>query len=98
MAQRGKKAQKARNSKRDVLQHLKHINMNAAGIDIGSTRHLVAVPEGRDEVSVREFGVFTPDLEQIADWLEKCAVITIAMESTGVYWIPLFELLEERGF
>jgi transposase len=79
-------------------QHLRHINVNAAGIDIGSDRHLVAVPEGRDEVSVREFGVFTADLNRIADWLEKCGITTVAMESTAVYWIPLFELLEQRGF
>jgi transposase len=58
----------------------------------------VAVPEGRDEVSVREFGTFTADLEALADWLKKCGVTSVAMESTGVYWIPLFELLERRGF
>ena len=77
---------------------LQHISLNAAGIDIGSERHLVAVPEGRDEVSVREFGTFTADLEALAAWLKKCAITTVAMESTGVYWIPLFELLERRGF
>jgi len=77
---------------------LQHINLNAAGIDIGSERHLVAVPEGRDPVSVREFGTFTADLEALATWLKRCGVTTVAMESTGVYWIPLFELLERRGF
>jgi len=77
---------------------LQHINLNAAGIDIGSERHLVAVPEGRDPVSVREFGTFTADLEALATWLKRCGVTTVAMESTGVYWIPLFELLEGRGF
>src|SRR6266536_1128837 len=77
---------------------LQHINLNAAGIDIGSERHLVAVPEGRDEVSVREFGTFTADLEALAAWLKKCGITSVAMESTGVYWIPLFELLERRGF
>ena len=79
-------------------QHLQHMNLNAAGIDIGSERHLVAVPEGRDKVSVREFGTFTADLEALAVWLKQCGVTTVAMESTGVYWIPLFELLERRGF
>jgi transposase len=79
-------------------QHLQHINLNAAGIDIGSERHMVAVPEGRDTVSVREFGTFTADLEALATWLKQCGVTTVAMESTGVYWIPLFELLERRGF
>jgi len=82
----------------DLPVELKHVNLDAAGIDIGSDRHLVAVPAGRDDVTVREFGAFTPDLHALADWLEKCGVTTIAMESTGVYWIPLFEILEQRGF
>jgi len=77
---------------------LQHMNLNAAGIDIGSERHLVAVPEERDTVSVREFGTFTTNLEALAAWLKQCGVTTVAMESTGVYWIPLFELLERRGF
>jgi len=79
-------------------RHLQHMNLNAAGIDIGSERHMVAVPEGRDTVSVREFGTFTADLEALATWLKQCGVTSVAMESTGVYWIPLFELLERRGF
>lgn len=78
--------------------HLQHMNLNAAGIDIGSERHMVAVPEGRDPVSVREFGTFTADLEALATWLKQCGVTSVAMESTGVYWIPLFELLERHGF
>jgi len=82
----------------DLPVELKHVNLDAAGIDIGSDRHMVAVPVGRDEVSVREFGAFTADLHELAEWLEKCGVITVAMESTGVYWIPLFEILERRGF
>src|SRR6266542_1319216 len=77
---------------------LQHMNLNAAGIDIGSEQHLVAVPEGRDPVSVREFGTFTTDLEALAAWLTKCGITTVAMESTGVYWIPLFLILEQRGF
>jgi len=79
-------------------RELAQVNLNAAGIDVGAERHFVAVPEGRDEVSVREFGSFTADLEELADWLRKCGVTTVAMESTGVYWIALFELLERRGF
>jgi transposase len=82
----------------DLPIELKHVNLDAAGIDVGSDRHLVAVPIGRDDVSVREFGAFTTDLHALADWLEKCAVTTVAMESTGVYWIALFEILEQRGF
>lgn len=79
-------------------KHLEHINMRAAGIDIGSASHFVAVPEGSDEQSVREFSSFTSDLHELCVWLEKCGVETVAMESTGVYWIPLYELLESRGF
>ena len=70
---------------------------NAAGIDIGSAAHFVAVPPDRDEQPVREFASFTTDLHRLADWLEACGVDTVAMESTGVYWIPLYELLESRG-
>src|SRR5260370_36642715 len=86
------------NNVSNLPQHLQHINVNAAGVDIGSERHLVAVPEGRDTVSVREFQTFTVDLYAIADWLEQCGVSSVAMESTGVYWIPLYEILEARGF
>jgi len=71
---------------------------NAAGIDIGSASHFVAVPADRDDTPVREFSSFTVDLNALADWLKGCGVDTVAMESTGVYWIPLFELLESRGF
>ena len=71
---------------------------NAAGIDIGSASHFVAVPPDRDDQPVREFASFTVDLHALADWLKSCGVDTVAMESTGVYWIPLFELLESRGF
>ena len=97
MAKRRKKAKSLTFKMTKLPAELRHINLNAAGIDVGSERHLVAVPEGRDDVSVREFGTFTADLEALADWLKKCGVTTVAMESTGVYWVPLFELLERRG-
>jgi transposase len=71
---------------------------NAAGIDIGSASHYVAVPADRDEQPVREFKSFTEDLLAMADWLSGCGIDTVVMESTGVYWIPVFELLESRGF
>jgi transposase len=74
------------------------LNPDAAGIDIGSKEHWIAVPEGRDEQPVRRFGSFTEDLHAIAEWLKRCRITTIAMESTGVYWIPLFLILEEYGF
>jgi transposase len=71
---------------------------NAAGIDIGAHSHFVAVPPERCADSVREFASFTESLEQLAQWLQACAVDTVVMESTGVYWIPVYELLESRGF
>lgn len=80
------------------LDALEQINLNAAGIDIGAEEIFVAVPKGRDEESVRAFPTFTADLHRIADWLEVCGIETVAMESTGVYWIPLYEILEARGF
>ena len=98
MAKRKKRARSHTFKITNLPAQLQRLNLNAAGIDIGAERHLVAVPEGRDEVSVREFGTFTADLEALAAWLKKCGVTTVAMESTGVYWIPLFEVLERRGF
>lgn len=71
---------------------------NAAGIDIGSTEIYVAVPPDRDPQPVRCFTTFTHDLEGLAAWLQKCGVQTVAMESTGVFWIPLYQILEDRGF
>lgn len=73
-------------------------NPNAAGLDIGSAEIWAAVPADRDAEPVRPFGTFTPDLTTLADWLTVCGVETVAMESTGVYWIPVYELLEARGF
>lgn len=81
-----------------IPKHLEQINLWAAGIDIGSTSHFVAVPEGCTTRSVREFKTFTPDLNSLVEWLKECGIQTIAMESTGVYWIPVYELLEEKGF
>lgn len=76
------------------------INLNAAGIDIGAQKHYVAVPKGRDPQGrdVRHFDTFTADLHALAAWLQQCDIKTVAMESTGVYWIPLFEILAEKGF
>jgi transposase len=69
----------------------------AAGIDIGAREIFVAVHHDAENRPVRRFGTFTEDLEQMADWLSRCGVTTVAMESTGVYWIPLFEILDRRG-
>ena len=77
---------------------LSQLNLNAAGIDVGATSHYVAVPADRAEQPVQEFESFTADLYRLADWLAECGVEAVVMESTGVYWIPLFGVLEERGF
>jgi len=80
-----------------LSKHLEQINLYAAGIDIGSESHYVAVPEGLDDEPIRSFSCFTADLERLADWLVRIGIQTVAMESTGIYWIPCFEILEERG-
>jgi transposase len=77
---------------------LEQINKNAAGIDIGAEELYVAVPVDRDEENVRVFGSYTVDLYALADWLSECKIDTVAMESTGVYWVPLYDVLEDRGF
>jgi transposase len=79
-----------------VMTHV--IEPNAAGIDVGSTEMFVAVPVDRDPQPVRRFTTFTKDLVGLTDWLKQCGVTSVAMESTGVFWIPLFQLLEDRGF
>ncbi len=84
-------------ARKRLTQHLEQINLYAAGIDIGSENHYVAVPEGLDDEPVRSFSCFTGDLEKLADWLVRIGIQTVSMESTGIYWIPLFEILEERG-
>ena len=76
---------------------LKRLQPNAAGIDCGAEQHYVAVPPDRDAQPVRAFRTFTADLNRLADWLVQCRIKTVAMESTGVYWIPVFEILEARG-
>jgi len=73
------------------------LNLDAAGIDIGATEIYVAVPPDRDAEPIRMFATFTHDLNHLADWLEQCGVRTVAMESTGVYWVPLMQILEARG-
>jgi transposase len=79
------------------FNQLEQLNLHAAGIDIGSSEHWVCVPPGEAEPNVRRFGCFTPDLEAMADWLKACQVTTVAMESTGVYWIGIFQILESKG-
>ena len=76
---------------------LARINPHAAGIDCGSAEHYVAVPADRSPSPVQSFKTFTADLLRLADWLAACEVTSVAMEATGVYWIPLYEILEARG-
>jgi len=78
-------------------QGLRRIRENAAGIDIGSQTHYAAVPPGRATPAVRRFGCLTPELHEMAQWLKACAITTVAMESTGVYWIPVAQVLEQYG-
>lgn len=89
---RSKKQAKKTPAKLDVT------NPDAAGIDIGSEEHWVCVPENRCENNTRPFNCYTPDLHKIKNWLKECNIKTVAMESTGVYWIPLYQLLEKAGF
>lgn len=77
---------------------LRIVNPNAAGIDVGSKEHYVAIPSDRAKESVRCFKTFTDDLEAMSEWLKQSQIETVAMESTGVYWIPLYEYLESKGF
>ncbi len=93
-----KKKNQKNNDKIIRIDALKQINLNAAGVDVGDSQMYVAVPEDRDEQFVRVFGTFTRDLVAIAQWFKQCNITTVAMESTGVYWIPLFEILVEHGF
>jgi len=74
------------------------VNLHAAGIDVGAEEHWAAVPACDDPQPVRRFGANTADLDALADWLWACDITTVALASTGVYWIPLFEVLEARGF
>ena len=77
---------------------LSPVHPDAAAIDIGATMHVAAVDPDRDTDPVRTFQTFTDDLHRLADWFARCGVKTVAMESTGVYWIPAYEVLEQRGF
>ena len=94
----GRKYKKARKGAR-TPQSLQTIHFQAAGIDLGSREHWVAAPPLEDgEPNVAQFGTTTPELIHLAEWLHEQQVMSVAMESTGVYWIPLFEILASRGF
>ncbi len=85
-------------TKQHSCSTLEPIHSDAAGIDIGSQTDWVCVAAGCDANNVRSFGWFRADLHALADWLQACGIKSVAMESTGVFWIPLFQILETRGF
>jgi transposase len=87
-----------RKSPSRLARDLAPVHPHAAAVDIGARMHVAAVPPRCDPEPVRTFGTFTGDLQRLADWFEQCGVTTVALESTGVYWIPLYEILTQRGF
>ena len=89
---------KSKANKSVNLKVLPVIHPNAAGIDVGAKEHVVAVPCDRDPQPVRTFKAFTPELHELAAWLKRCGIETVALESTGIYWISLYEVLEQYGF
>jgi transposase len=89
--------QRKGSTKPDVDSGFSLSRPNAAGLDIGSREHLVAVPEGRDPRTVRNFGCTTSELQEMVVWLKACGVDTVAMEATGVYWVPIYEVIEDAG-
>jgi transposase len=98
-------AQASRRAKKELARRLRSsdpglevVHRDAAGIDVGNARHYVAVRPDRDPEPVRRFACFTADLYRMAEWQRSCGVKTVAMQSTGVYWIPLYNILEESGF
>ena len=91
-------SRKRKSNKKTGASALPYLNPNAAGVDIGATEIYIAVPADRDGQPVRHFSTFTEDLHAAAAWLKACNIETVAMESTGVYWIPLFQILEAQGF
>ncbi len=93
-----RKSRKKRSQKVDLTAGLEAIHPHAAGVDVGSAEHYVAVPVGRDPQPVQSFGSFTADLHRMAQWLKTCQIETVVMQATGVYWIALYEILESYGF
>ncbi len=89
---------KQRQKSKSKTKHMHVMQPNSTGIDVGATEINVAVPEDRSSKSVRRFDTFTDDLHEAAKWLKECGIESIAMESTGVYWIPVFQILDTYGF
>lgn len=80
------------------LEALPRLHLHAAGIDVGSAEHYAAVPDGRDPQPVQRFGSYTSDLHRLAGWLKKCRIETVVMQATGVYWMGLYQILQDHGF
>ena len=76
---------------------LEVVHPDAAGVDIGNESHYVAVPTSRASQPVRRFGCTTAELKDMATWLKQCGILTVALQSTGVFWIPVYDILEEAG-
>jgi transposase len=91
------RAKRNESKNRDWTENLAITHPNAAGIDIGSKEHYVSVPPDRDEESIRTFTCFTDDLHALAKWLVACKIDTVALQSTGVYWMPVYDVLEQYG-
>src|SRR6202043_126119 len=89
---------KRKRTKSKVDRTMPMVHPNAAAIDVGATIHMAAVSADRTPEPVRSFGTFTTDLHRLVNWFKECGVETVVMESTSVYWIPIFELLDARGF
>src|ERR1700676_720683 len=97
MPKQDRKKKTRRGKRSQDWEALPPLNKNAAGIDVGNAEHYVAVPAGCDPEPVQKFGSFTADLHRIAEWLKACGIQTVAMQATGVYWIALYQILEEHG-
>jgi len=97
MPKQDRKRKTQRGKRSQDWEALPPLNQNAAGIDVGNAEHYVAVPAGRDAEPVQTFGSFTADLHRMAQWLKACGIQTVVMQATGVYWIALYQILEDHG-
>src|SRR5437899_1790044 len=103
-AMQGRWQEMNRKQRREIMRKIQSadlslevIHRNAAGIDIGNESHYVAVPQSRDSQPVRRYGCTTGELKAMADWLKQCGIQTVAMQSTGVYWVAVYDILEQVG-
>src|ERR1700719_3495474 len=97
MPKQDRKKKTPRGKRSRDWESLPPLNQNAAGLGVGNAEHYVAVPAGRDAEPVQKFGSFTADLHRMAQWLKACGIQTVAMQATGVYWVALYQILEDHG-